>query len=351
MAAYFAVINAASIVGVVKGTFGRVSGVWSTPRAAGRAAGAGRWCRWARSSSSAGRCWPRRWCSPGTHSAFVPHASRSGVRSPRSSTSTRSIRLLLSLLRLTSRRPIRIADCEPSVCLFIAANDEAAVIAAKLDNALALDYPADKLQIVVASDGSVDGTDDIVRRYSPRVQLIARSPRQGKIAAINHGLANSIVRHRRLLGRQHVPRSRCRARPRPQLCVRGGRLRVSGDVTPGRRPGAARQVRGSLLSLRALDPARRVRHRLDDRRRRRPVRDPAEALRASRRGHDPRRHGHSDGDCPGRRAGRVRASRARAGARRRSRRWRSSPARRAWSPAPCSSWPDATARCRSRRRK
>jgi cellulose synthase/poly-beta-1,6-N-acetylglucosamine synthase-like glycosyltransferase len=96
--------------------------------------------------------------------------------------------LLLSLLRVMVRRPIKVHTFEPSVCLFIAANDEAAIIAAKLENALALDYPADKLEIVVASDGSVDGTDDIVRSFAPRVVLIALSPRRGKIAAINHGL-------------------------------------------------------------------------------------------------------------------------------------------------------------------
>ena len=114
-----------------------------------------------------------------------------------------------------------------------------------------------------------------------------------------------------------------------------------------RRPRAAGQVRGPLLPLRALDPARRVGHRLDDRRRRRALRDPARAVRAARRRHHPRRHGDSDGGRPGRAARRVRARGAGAGAGRRDRATRSSRARRAWSPARCSSWPGATARCRS----
>ena len=189
MAAYFAVINAASIFGVVKGTFGRVSGVWSTPR-----------------QQVARPVGPLLPVGPlflvgGTllATSLVLTGQALGVRAARVAFwgSLAALvyvyalyPLLLSLLRLTSRRPIKIADSECSVCLFVAANDEEAVIAAKLDNALALDYPADKLQIVVASDGSVDGTDNIVRRYSPRVQLISRSPRQGKIAAINHGLAS-----------------------------------------------------------------------------------------------------------------------------------------------------------------
>ena len=97
--------------------------------------------------------------------------------------------LLLSLLRLIARRPIQIARFEPSVCLFIAANDEAAVIAAKLDNALALDYPAGKLRDR-RRVGRVGGRHrrDRSRGIAPRVQLISRSPRHGKIAAINHGL-------------------------------------------------------------------------------------------------------------------------------------------------------------------
>jgi cellulose synthase/poly-beta-1,6-N-acetylglucosamine synthase-like glycosyltransferase len=187
MAAYFVVINAASLVGVVKGTFGRVSGVWSTPRE--------------QSARPVGPLVPvgPSFLIGGTLLAalliLAGHAL--GIRAARVAFwgSLAALAyvyalypLLLSLLRLTARRPIRITAVEPTVCLFIAANDEAAVIGAKLDNALALDYPVEKLQIVVASDGSVDGTDDIVRGYAPRVQLIARSPRQGKIAAINHGL-------------------------------------------------------------------------------------------------------------------------------------------------------------------
>jgi len=87
-----------------------------------------------------------------------------------------------------SKKPIGSGPCEPRVCLLIAANDEAAVIARKLRNSIALDYPSNRLQIVVASDGSQDGTDGIVRGYAPRVQLLAHHPRRGKIAAINDAM-------------------------------------------------------------------------------------------------------------------------------------------------------------------
>ena len=55
---------------------------------------------------------------------------------------------------------------EPSVSLLVAAYNEAAVIADKIRNSLALDYPADKLEVVIASDGSKDATAEIVRSFA-----------------------------------------------------------------------------------------------------------------------------------------------------------------------------------------
>jgi cellulose synthase/poly-beta-1,6-N-acetylglucosamine synthase-like glycosyltransferase len=77
---------------------------------------------------------------------------------------------------------------EPRVSLLIAANDEEAVIDAKLRNTLAVDYPESLLEIVVASDGSLDDTNVMVRRFAPRVRLLELSPRRGKIAAINEAM-------------------------------------------------------------------------------------------------------------------------------------------------------------------
>src|SRR6266446_150226 len=72
----------------------------------------------------------------------------------------------------------------PSVSLLIAAHNEEAVIEERLANALALDYPPDKLQIVVASDGSEDGTADIVRRFADRGLVLIDYPhRRGKATA------------------------------------------------------------------------------------------------------------------------------------------------------------------------
>src|SRR5262249_14238568 len=74
----------------------------------------------------------------------------------------------------------------PSVSLLIAAYNEQANIAARLDNALRLDYPASKLEIVIASDGSSDATNRIVRGYRDRgVRLLAYTARRGKAAVLN----------------------------------------------------------------------------------------------------------------------------------------------------------------------
>jgi len=72
----------------------------------------------------------------------------------------------------------------PSISLIIAAYNEERVILAKLDNALALDYPAGALEIIVASDGSDDATEALVASYGRGVQLL-RLPRQGKVFALN----------------------------------------------------------------------------------------------------------------------------------------------------------------------
>jgi cellulose synthase/poly-beta-1,6-N-acetylglucosamine synthase-like glycosyltransferase len=83
-------------------------------------------------------------------------------------------------------RPIRHGEgAEPTVSVIVAAHDEEAVIERRLDNLLALDYPADKLEIVVASDASTDRTNGLVEQVAarePRVRLLD-CPRGGKVAA------------------------------------------------------------------------------------------------------------------------------------------------------------------------
>lgn len=86
------------------------------------------------------------------------------------------------------RRSAPVASDEelPTLTLLIAAHNEQSVIGARLENALAVDYPRDKLRIVVASDGSTDQTAAIVRSFAGLgVTLLDFRPNRGKAAALN----------------------------------------------------------------------------------------------------------------------------------------------------------------------
>jgi glycosyltransferase involved in cell wall biosynthesis len=93
--------------------------------------------------------------------------------------------LAMGALARIRPRPVDKAEQTPSVALVVSAHDEEAVIRWRVENALALDYPEDRLEIVVASDGSTDLTDAIVGELAavnPRVRLL-QCPREGKVAA------------------------------------------------------------------------------------------------------------------------------------------------------------------------
>ena len=97
--------------------------------------------------------------------------------------------LVLFLVSRVWSRPVRRSAMTPSVTMIIAAYNEEDVITKKLENSLALDYPADKLEILVASDGSTDATNAIVRdQYAGRVRLLDL-PREGKTSGQNKAAA------------------------------------------------------------------------------------------------------------------------------------------------------------------
>jgi cellulose synthase/poly-beta-1,6-N-acetylglucosamine synthase-like glycosyltransferase len=90
-------------------------------------------------------------------------------------------------------RAVSKRDETPSVTVIVAAHDEESVIERRLENLLELDYPPDRMQIVVASDASQDRTDEIVERIAarePRVHL-HRCPRGGKVTAQNLAVRES----------------------------------------------------------------------------------------------------------------------------------------------------------------
>ena len=84
------------------------------------------------------------------------------------------------LARIAPRR-LQKAEIEPTVTVIIAAYNEEPVIARRIENLLALDYPSEKLEIVISSDASDDRTEEIALQY-PGVRVIT-NPRGGKVAA------------------------------------------------------------------------------------------------------------------------------------------------------------------------
>jgi cellulose synthase/poly-beta-1,6-N-acetylglucosamine synthase-like glycosyltransferase len=90
-------------------------------------------------------------------------------------------------------RPVRKGDITPGVTVIVAAHDEEDVIGQRVENLLELDYPADRLQIVIASDGSTDRTNEIVRELAaraPAVRLL-EAERAGKATAQNRAVSET----------------------------------------------------------------------------------------------------------------------------------------------------------------
>ena len=199
----------------------------------------------------------------------------------------RAIRWRPPSLARVRRRPVRGAAATPSVTVIVAAYNEETVIERRLENLLALDYPADRLEIVVTSDASTDRTDELVEAVAarePRVRLI-RCPRGGKVAAQDRAVretdgeivafsdANATWAPDALAqARPLVRRPRGRLRLRPARAHRRGRLEPRGrllalrDVAAragvGARLGHRRQrldLRGAPLRLRRGRPALRAR--------------------------------------------------------------------------------------------
>jgi len=93
-----------------------------------------------------------------------------------------------ALARVRTRR-VDAQPIEPAVTVVVAAHNEEAVIARRLENLLALDYPADKLELVVTSDASTDRTEEIAASF-PGVRVI-RNPRGGKVAAQDNAVRST----------------------------------------------------------------------------------------------------------------------------------------------------------------
>ncbi len=100
--------------------------------------------------------------------------------------------MLTLLARIRTAPIVRSPRESPTVSLIIPAHNEEKVIADKISNSLALDYPPETLEVVVASDGSTDRTEQIVRAFRKHgVKLLSLNPNQGKSSAQNGAVANS----------------------------------------------------------------------------------------------------------------------------------------------------------------
>jgi cellulose synthase/poly-beta-1,6-N-acetylglucosamine synthase-like glycosyltransferase len=98
--------------------------------------------------------------------------------------------LLLMLWRRVVRRPVDKRYQEVSVSLVIVMHNERRNVQAKIQNCFELDYPADKLQIIVSLDAPTDGTDALLRQYTGQgVEVLSSPVRRGKAEALNSGLA------------------------------------------------------------------------------------------------------------------------------------------------------------------
>jgi cellulose synthase/poly-beta-1,6-N-acetylglucosamine synthase-like glycosyltransferase len=105
--------------------------------------------------------------------------------------------LILFLSKLLPKPYVKFSDEElqdtsllPSISIFIPAYNEEPVIEKKIRNTLELDYPKEKLEIVVASDGSSDKTVEIAELYSDKIQIMAYDVREGKTGLINKTIPN-----------------------------------------------------------------------------------------------------------------------------------------------------------------
>ena len=181
-----------------------------------------------------------------------------------------------ALARVAPRR-VQKADIEPTVTVVVAAYNEESVIARRIENLLELDYPADKLQIVVSSDASSDRTEEIALAVPRRAGDLESARRQGRRAG-PRGAADR-RRDRRVLRRELHLVARCAAHARARLRRSRRRVRLRAAAHPRRR---GRQQGGRLLELRDEAACRRVAARLRHRRQRLDLRRAPRRLRRGR---------------------------------------------------------------------
>src|SRR5665213_861922 len=102
--------------------------------------------------------------------------------------------VVISLLAALQRRMPRQAASSilPTVSVVVVAYNERSRLPARLENLLTSEFPPDKLEIIVVSDGSTDGTEQSVPpEYASRVRMLVQPSRLGKAAGLNRALASA----------------------------------------------------------------------------------------------------------------------------------------------------------------
>jgi cellulose synthase/poly-beta-1,6-N-acetylglucosamine synthase-like glycosyltransferase len=89
-------------------------------------------------------------------------------------------------------RPQRQGSILPTVSIILAVHNGAALLRQKVAHLLSMDYPQDRMEIEIVSDGSTDGTDEILKEFQdPRVKCFRCSEHSGKAAALNIGMRSA----------------------------------------------------------------------------------------------------------------------------------------------------------------
>ena len=134
--------------------------------------------------------------------------------------------------------PPHLSDADlPVVSMLIAAHNEESVIRSRIDNLLELDYPKEKLELVIASDGSRDATTAIVREYEARgVTLFEFTTRTGKAAVLNASIPRlrgeiAVLSDANTMMDQHALRSLVRWFTKPKVGVVCGKLVLTDPAT------------------------------------------------------------------------------------------------------------------------
>src|SRR2546428_8501505 len=92
---------------------------------------------------------------------------------------------VIYLVAKLNPRKVDKKDLEPTVSIVLAVWNEEDVIQRKIKNLLGLDYPKEKMEILIGSDGSTDKTNAIIKSFSdPRIIFVESRQREGKMATL-----------------------------------------------------------------------------------------------------------------------------------------------------------------------